>query len=88
MYLKEFRFTKDLHRLLQDTTTAQILSHLKKVEEKPEIYTLPKNEDEEGMEGAANWFDQAAAEAAFEKIFLKSEEEEKEDTDGREINAF
>ena len=31
---------------------------------------------------------QAAAEAAFEKIFLKSEEEEKEDTDGREINAF
>ena len=37
---------------------------LEKVEEKPEIYTLPKNEDEEGMEGAANWFDQAAAEAA------------------------
>ena len=37
---------------------------LEKVAEKPEIYTLPKNEDEEGMEGAANWFDQAAAEAA------------------------
>ena len=31
---------------------------------------------------------QAAAEAAFEKIFLEPEEEEKEDTDGREINAF
>ena len=31
---------------------------------------------------------QAAAEAAFEKIFLELEEEEKEDTDGREINAF
>ena len=31
---------------------------------------------------------QAAAEAAFEKIFLEPEEEEKEDTDGRKINAF
>ena len=31
---------------------------------------------------------QAAAEAAFEKIFLEPEEEEKEDTNGREINAF
>lgn len=31
---------------------------------------------------------QAAAEAAFEKIFLEPEEEEKEDTDGREINTF
>ena len=31
---------------------------------------------------------QAAAEAAFEEIFLKQEEEEKGETDGRKINAF
>ena len=31
---------------------------------------------------------QAAAEAAFEKIFMEAEEEEKVDTGGREINAF
>ena len=34
---------------------------LEKVETKPEIYTLPAEEDEDDMEGAANWFDEAAA---------------------------
>ena len=34
---------------------------LEKVETKPEIYTLPVEEDEDDMEGAANWFDEAAA---------------------------
>ena len=36
---------------------------LEKVAEKPAVYTL-KMEEEEGTAGAANWFDQAAAEAA------------------------
>ena len=34
---------------------------LEKVETKPEIYTLPAEEDEDDMEGAPNWFDEAAA---------------------------
>ena len=34
---------------------------LEKVKEKPEIYTLPQEDD--GMEGVANWFDQAEATA-------------------------
>lgn len=34
---------------------------LEKVAEKPSIYTLPPDNDEELCDGAANWFDQAAA---------------------------
>ena len=34
---------------------------LQKVTEKPGIYTLPPDEDDVDNEGAANWFDQAAA---------------------------
>ena len=61
--MKEFRFTKDSHILTAKYNDCTDSLALEKVAEKPEIYTLPKNEDEEGMEGAANWFDQAAAEA-------------------------
>lgn len=37
---------------------------LEKVAEKPRIYTLPQEEEEDDNAGAANWFDQAAAEMA------------------------
>lgn len=42
---------------LTDTLT------LEKVDEKPAIYTLPPEDDDDGIIGAANWFDQAAAES-------------------------
>ena len=33
------------------------------VKEEPEVYTLKEDPEEEGTDGAANWFDMAAAEA-------------------------
>lgn len=47
---------------LTDTLTLQ------KVAEKPEIYTLPADPDDDDTIGAANWFDQFAAEAVNEEM--------------------
>lgn len=47
---------------LTDTIT------LERVEEKPSIYTLPPDQDDDERIGVANWFDQAAAESANSEL--------------------